>query len=92
MTWPSIRPPVGFDPIKRTDDARWFKLPAHRLVVERTFAWPDWCRRSSKDSKVPPRTTGAMNRLAMNCGLTKKLASWTRSRSGEIRIGRSLAS
>lgn len=65
--------------VKRTDDTKGFKLPPHRWVVERTFAWLGRNRRLSKDYEALPETGEAFIKLAMIHlmvrRLTKKLAS-----------------
>lgn len=50
--------------VKRSDDAKGFKVLARRWVVERSLAWLTRCRRLSRDFEVLPETTEAWVYLA----------------------------
>lgn len=59
--------------VKRTEQHRFVVLPK-RWIVERTFAWLGWSRRSSKDYEVTPSSSEAFLNIAMVHLLLRRLA------------------
>lgn len=60
--------------ITRRDEHKGFVILPKRWVVERTFGWFNWCRRSSKDYQVLPETEEAFIYVAMIRLMLKQLA------------------
>ena len=59
-----ILPELQVEIIKRSDQAKGFKLLPKRWVVERTFAWLGRCRRLAKDFENLTKIALAFVKLA----------------------------
>ncbi|UOG34724.1 IS5 family transposase [Leptospira noguchii] len=62
-----VKETFGYDLeiIKKSDDAKGFKVLPKRWIVERTFGWFNKFRRLSKDYESLPRNSQAMIYIAM---------------------------
>lgn len=56
---------IPLEIVKRSDNARGFKVVAKRWIVERTFGWLGRCRRLAKDFENLDRTQAGFVMLAM---------------------------
>ena len=63
--------------ITRSDTAQGFKILPRRWVVERTFAWPDRCRRLAKDWEKTIASATARILVANIRLLTRRLARYS---------------
>ena len=68
-----ILPELHVEIVKRSDQAKGFKILPKRWVVERTFAWLGRCRRLAKDFENLTRIALAFVKLASIRLMTRRL-------------------
>ncbi len=68
-------PHLATEIVKRSDQAKGFKVLPRRWVVERTFAWLGRCRRLAKDFENLSRNALAFVRLASIRIMLRKLCA-----------------
>jgi len=68
------RDKVRMEIVKRSDDAKGFKVLPRRWVVERTFGWLGRHRRLSKDYEYLTASSEAMIHIAMTGLMLRRLA------------------
>ena len=70
-----VLPHLVIEIVKRSDQARGFKVIPKRWVVERTLAWLNRCRRLAKDFENLARNAVAFIRLASIRLMLRKLCN-----------------
>ncbi len=72
-----ILPELQVEIVKRSDQAKGFKILPKRWVVERTFAWLGRCRRLAKDFENLTRIALAFVKLASIRFMLRRLCKTT---------------
>lgn len=65
---------INLEIVRRSDDAKGFKVLPKRWIVERTFGWLSKYRRLSKDYETHPESSVAMIHIAMSRLMLKRIS------------------